>query len=128
MHLVLDKVVDQRDEGAKEETSKNLSVLNSPTVVWAQGQATDSPRQSRDQVRDHKDIVPVMVIRRRNICPSTAGKCPKQSNTGNKLGERRVRAGSHEIPEEDEGESGSGRDSDEDLEERTLRIPVTNGC
>lgn len=128
MHLVLNKVVDQRNKGAEEETGKNLSVLNSPTVVWAQGQTTNSPWQSRNQVRDHKDIVPIMVIRRCNICPSTAGKSPKQSNTGNKLGERRVGAGSHEIPEEDEGESRAGRDGNEDLEERTLRIPIANGC
>ncbi len=128
MHLVLDEVVNQRDKGAEEETSENLSVLNSPTVVWAQGQATNSPWKSRNQVRDHKDVVPIVVIRRRNICPTTAGKCPKQSNAGNKLGERRVGAGSHEIPEEDEGESRTGCDGDEDLEERTLRIPITNGC
>lgn len=62
MHFMLDKEIDQWHQCTEEQTSHNLPVLRRAAVI-AKGYAAQRPRQSRNQVRNHEDIVPVMVIR-----------------------------------------------------------------
>ena len=70
--------------------------------------------------------MPVMVLRRCHISPSTTCDCPEEARPCNNFGQSRVRLRSEDIPEEDEGESRAGSDGDEDLEDRALRIAVAN--
>jgi hypothetical protein len=61
--------------------------------------------------------MPIMVVGRRDICPTTTGKSPEQPNTSNELGKSRVRPCSKKIPKENESESRTGGNGDEDLKE-----------
>ena len=85
MDFVLDEVVDQGHKCAKEQACQDLPVLDSTAVVRAKGETSEGPGQSRNKVRDHKDVVPVMIIRRRNICPATASKRAEQSDPSDHL-------------------------------------------
>lgn len=60
--LVLDKEVDQRNQSAKEASSNPLPVLDRLCVRRAKRNASGSPWDREDDVRDHEDIVPVMVV------------------------------------------------------------------
>ena len=79
VNLVLNEEVDQRNQSTEESTRKILSVFDSLPVVRAQCQTTQCPRERRNNVGDHKYIVPIVSIGRRNICPSSAGQSSKQS-------------------------------------------------
>lgn len=127
MHFVLDEVVDQWHQSAKEQAGQNLAVLDSAAVVRAEGEATESPGQSCHQIRDHENIVPVVVISRGNISPASARECPEQAHTSDQLWQGGVRAGSQEVPKEYEGETRTGSDGNEDLEKRAFRIAITDG-
>jgi hypothetical protein len=105
VNLVLDEEVDQGYEGRKEATSKELSVLEGCRVAGAQCKAAQSPGQSGDKVRDHENVVPVMGVGGRHICPSTTCQCAENANTGDELGERRVRAAGHNVPQADQCEA-----------------------
>ena len=73
MDFVLDEEVDQWDQGTKEATCEYLPILDCGRIIRAQGEASQGPGKSRDEVGDHEDVVPVMVIRRRDIRPTTTG-------------------------------------------------------
>lgn len=126
MNLVLDKKVNQRHKGAKEQTGHNLAVLGRAPVL-AQGKTSQSPRQRRNQIGDHEDIMPVMVIGRCHVGPASAGEGPEQTNTRDHLRQGRLGTRGQDIPEEDEGETGTGGNGDENLEEGSLGISVANG-
>jgi hypothetical protein len=105
VNLMLNEEVDQGYEGRKEATSKELSVLEGCRVAGAQCKAAQSPGQSGDKVRDHENVVPVMGVGGRHICPSTTCQCAENANTGDELGERRVRAAGHNVPQADQCEA-----------------------
>lgn len=71
--------------------------------------------------------MPIVVVGRRDVNPSTSKNGAEQSNTGNKLGTKSARASGQEVPEGDEGETGAGGDGDEDLKDGALRVAVANG-
>ena len=71
MDLVLNEEVDQRHQHSEERPSKDLSIFDSDRILRTQHQTANSPRESCNQVRNHKDIMPVMVICRSYVCPST---------------------------------------------------------
>jgi hypothetical protein len=85
MHLVLDKEVYQRHNSCKEGTGKVLSVLYSGRVPRTQGQNTGGPRNGSHKIRDHENVMPVVVIRRCDICPSSASQGAEDADTCNKL-------------------------------------------
>ena len=105
MHFVLDKEVDQRYECRKEGAGKELPILDRSGVAGAQGEAAKSPRQSSHQVRDHEDVVPVMVVGRRNVCPSSTSQSSENANTSDEFREGRVGPARQDVPEADKGES-----------------------
>lgn len=127
VHFVLDKVIDQRHQSTEEQTGHDLPVLHSAAVVRAESQTTQRPRQSSNQIRNHENVVPVMVIRRRNVCPTTTGERPEYSNTSDNLRKRRVRPRGEDIPEEHQSEPGTGSNGDEDLEEGTFGVSIADG-
>lgn len=62
MNFMLNEEINERYHSSKEETSSASSVFHG-SFVWRSGQQTpDSPWNGGDQVADHEDIVPVMII------------------------------------------------------------------
>lgn len=84
--LVLDEEVDQRYEGSEEGTAQDLAVVDGLGVVGAQGDAAKCPWQSSNEIRDHEDVVPVMVIGRRDIGPASAGEGSEDADTQDEFG------------------------------------------
>ena len=107
MDLVLNEEVNQWHKGREETAGKNLTVLERSSILRTEGNAADCPWQSCDEVGDHKDVVPVMVIGRGDICPSSAGECSKDTNASDELGEGRVWATGQDVPKADKSESGT---------------------
>ena len=105
MNLVLDEEVDQRYESRKERSSKDLPVLEGSGVARAQGETAESPGQSSDQIRDHEDVMPVMVVSRRDVCPSTAGQCSENANASDEFGKGGIGSAGQDVPKADERKS-----------------------
>lgn len=72
VHFVLNEKVDERKYSSVERPGKVFTVLHSCGVLGTHGDHTECPRDGGDQVRDHEDVVPVMVIRRGDVRPSAA--------------------------------------------------------
>jgi len=124
VHLVLDEIIDQGHQGAEKEACQDLPVLHGAVVVGAEGKTSKRPGQRCNKVRDHKNIMPAMVIGGCNVGPTTAHQCPEEPRSKNHLREGGIWSRRKDIPQEDEGKPRTGRDSDEDLEDRTFGIPV----
>lgn len=86
MDLVLDEEVHQRYDCSEKTSCKDLAVFDGLYVRRAQNVAAIGPRNGSDQVRDHEDVVPVMVVGGSNVGPTTAGQGAKDANAGDKLG------------------------------------------
>ncbi len=69
--LVLDEEINQRHKCAEEGCRQPLPPSYGSRIRRAECYAAQRPGQRRNQVADHEDIVPVMIIRRRHVCPST---------------------------------------------------------
>lgn len=107
MHLVLNEVIGQWDNGSKERSSKDLSILQCPVIspTRTQGNAACRPWNRSNEVGNHKDVMPVMIIRRCNVCPSTTAECSKEADAGDEFWEGAAALGCHAVPEGDEGKS-----------------------
>lgn len=105
MHLVLDKKVYHGHKGAKKGRGQVLSVLDRFRIRRAEGDAAKCPRDRNDQVRDHQDVVPVMVVGRGDVGPAATGQCAQQSHRTNKLWQRLAGLRSEQIPQTDQGKS-----------------------
>ena len=70
--------------------------------------------------------MPIVVIGRRDICPSATGQFPEKAYAQDELGKCGIRSCSEEIEEENENKSGTGGDSYEDLEDCTFGIAITD--
>ena len=71
---MLDKEVDQGNQSAKEATSNPLPVLDRLCVRRAKRNTSGGPWDRKDDVRDHENIVPVMVVGRGDVSPAAASK------------------------------------------------------
>lgn len=110
MNLVLQEEIGQGDQGNVEATSEKLPQENSPgVVVWAQGKAANGPWNSGDEVRNHEDVVPVVVISRRDVGPASTRKGSKDTDTEDELGERRAVSCGQDVPHGDQDETGACR-------------------
>jgi hypothetical protein len=127
VHLVLNKVVNQGNQCSKEQASHDLPILDSTAVVWAQRKAAQRPRQGGHQVRDHENVMPIVIIGRCHIGPTAASQGAEDAYTCNELGQGRVWTRSEHVPQKDKGEAGTGCNGNEDLEERPFGISVTDG-
>ena len=85
MDLVLNEIVNQWNQSSKEQTSQDFAILDGTAVVRAECKATQGPRQGGHQVRDHEDVMPVVIIGRCNIGPTTTCQCPEDAHAGNQL-------------------------------------------
>lgn len=128
VHLVLNEVVDQGHQCSKEEASHDLAVFDSPAVVRAQGEAAQCPWQGGNKIGDHKNVVPVVVIGRGNIGPSTASQSSEDSHTSNDLRQGRIGTRGQHVPQENESEARAGGDGNKDLEEGSFGVSIANCC
>lgn len=127
MDLVLNEVVNQRHQGTEKEACQDLSVLDCTAVVGTQCQTAKRPRQGRNQIRNHEDIMPVMVVGRCDVCPPSAGQGSEDPCPSNHFRKSRVGPCSQNIPKEDQSESRTGSYSDKDLKDRTFGVAITDG-
>lgn len=74
MHLVLNKEVDERHQRREEGTCKELSVFECGRIAWAQSKAAQGPWQGRYEVRDHENVVPVVIVGRGHVRPSATSQ------------------------------------------------------
>ena len=124
---MLDEEVDERDQCSKECSSQVFPQLDRSWVGRAQRETTQCPRKRRDQVADHENIVPIVIIRARNICPTSAGQRPEDTHSSDELGQAGARAVGHAVEEEDQQEARARANGDEDLEYGALRVAVADG-
>lgn len=71
VNLVLDKEINQGNKSAKEGAAQIFPVFDSLCVWRAEGETAGCPRNGEHQVGDHKDIVPVVIIGRGDVGPSS---------------------------------------------------------
>jgi hypothetical protein len=128
VNLVLDEEVHKRHKCRKESSAQVFSQFDGTRIRRTQCETSQCPRQSCDQVADHEDVVPVVVIRACNICPSSAGQCPENSHSCDEFWQAGIWSVGHAIEEEDQQEAWTGANGDEDLEDRALRVAIANGC
>jgi len=103
--LVLNEEVDQWHQSAKEGARDVFPVFDGLGVGRAQRNTTGCPRNGEDDVGNHQNIVPVMVVGRSDVCPSSTGQ--GANNPGKRDGFREDTTGlrGEEIPQSDKGES-----------------------
>lgn len=104
MDFVLDEKVDQWDQCSKEPSRKILSVLDRLGVRWAEVDASGRPWDRKYQVRDHQDVMPIVVVGRRDVGPPSAGERSNKTREGDPFGKRVAGFGGQEIKEADKGE------------------------
>lgn len=105
MDLVLDEEVHERHDGAKEGTGDVFAVLDGGGVGRAERDAAKHPRDGGDEVGDHEDVVPVVVVGRRDIGPAAARDGAEDTKVADGLGEGVARLGRQQVPETDESEA-----------------------
>ena len=98
MHFVLDVKVNEGNESAEEGTGQIFSQLDGSRVGRAKHKATHGPRNGSDYIGNHEDIMPVVIVRRCNVCPASAGQGPQDAEEGESLGKAAARSGSQNIP------------------------------
>jgi hypothetical protein len=86
VHLVLNEIIDQGHEGAEEQASQDLPVLDGSGIRRTERQAAQCPGQSCNQVGNHEDIMPIMIICGSNVCPPTARYRAEEPGTRHNLG------------------------------------------
>lgn len=98
MNLVLDEEVYQGYQSAKKCSRQVFSVFDRSRIVRTKGETPKSPWEGSNEVRDHKDIMPIVVVGGSDICPASACNCPKKTGVCDELGEARVWTRREEVP------------------------------
>jgi hypothetical protein len=101
VNLVLNKEVHQWNQGCEEGTTEPLPPFYSLGIGRAERQATQGPWNRRNKVRNHKYVVPSVIVGRCNVGPSTTSNGPKEAHTHQKFGKGRIGvcARGQDIPE-----------------------------
>lgn len=124
VNLVLDVEVDQRKNAAVESTCGVFPVLDSDRIGRAQRNATKGPWNSGQQVGDHEHIVPVVVVGRGHIGPTSASQRAEDAPEGHKAWQLGPRFARQQVPEADQGKARAGRDGYEELEDGSFGVSV----
>jgi hypothetical protein len=126
MHLVLDEEVDQGYQRREECTAQILSQLDCPRVRRAEQDTSDCPRQRRNQIADHEDVVVIVIVRTRHICPAATRQCSEHAHSGNPLSATLAFAIGHAEPKETEQEPWARAGGDEELENTSFGVAVAD--
>ena len=127
MHFVLNEVVHQRHKRPEEGSSQVLPIPNRRGIRRAQRQTSQRPRQRRNQITYHEDVMPIMVIGARNVCPPPTGQGSKDSHARHELRQSAAGTVAEAVEEEDQDEARARADGDEDLEDGALWVAVADG-
>lgn len=145
VHLVLDEEVDQRNKCPKEGTSQVFPQRDGAWVGRAEGDAAGRPRQGCDNVGDHENVVPVVIVSRGDVGPSSASQGAKDAHEGNETGELVAGLPSKKIPQTNKHKPGpcslsaasiphllsrtchTGCNGDKDHEEGPFGVSIANG-
>lgn len=98
MNLVLNKEVHKWHDRPKEARSQDLSPLDAGRIWRAECKASHCPRNRCDQIADHEDVMPVVVISGGDIGPSAARQCSEDSHACNHLREGCIWACGKTVP------------------------------
>lgn len=115
VNLVLYEEIDKRHKGSEEGPAKDLPVVDGLGVVWAKGETSDGPWQGGNKIRNHEDVVPVVVVGRGNIGPSSTGEGPKDTHSKDELGKGRVWSCGQEVPQGNKKETRTYKESCSEL-------------
>lgn len=85
MNFMLYKEVNHRNDGSEEGRRDVFPIFDCLGIRRAQDEAADRPGDCGYQIRDHKDIVPIVIVGRRDIGPAAAHERTKQSHGGHKF-------------------------------------------
>ena len=95
---MLDEKVNERYKSCEERATKDFSKIYGSWIRRAEGETANCPWDGGYQVRNHEDIVPVMIVCGCNIRPPSTSQGPEDTDTSDKFGQDRARSGSHGIP------------------------------
>lgn len=90
--FVLNEEVNERDKSPEEQPSKPLAPFHSLGIGRTESETAQSPWERGDQVRDHEDVVPVMIVCRGNVSPASTRQCSEDTNACDDSRQTRVRA------------------------------------
>lgn len=76
--------VNERDEGYEEAACEIFPQGNGARVGRAQGDAANCPGERGNEVGDHEDVMPVVVVGRGDVGPSTTCQRSEEAHPGNK--------------------------------------------
>lgn len=71
--------------------------------------------------------MPIVIVRARNVGPSSTRQCPEDTHTRNEFGQGAAGTIREAVPEEAEGESRPRTDGNEDLEDGSFGVTVADG-
>lgn len=77
---MLDKKVNERHEGTEEGAGEVFAVLDGGRVGRAEGNTASGPGQRRDNVGNHEDVVPVVIVGRGDVRPAATGQCAEETH------------------------------------------------
>ncbi len=98
VNLVLNKEVNERHQGSEKATGKVLAILDCRRVVGAESDAAGGPWQCGDNVGDHENVVPVVVIGRGNVGPTAAGQGAQDTHGGDEAWQLGAGLAGQEVP------------------------------
>lgn len=127
MNLVLDEEVNQGNKSAEEGAGQIFAVFDGLRVGRTQSQTSQCPWQSGDQVADHENVVPVMIVGTGHVGPSTTRQCPEDSHSCNKLGQTATRAVGQAVPQKDQRKSRARANGNKDLEDGSFGVAISDG-
>lgn len=92
VYLVLKEEVGQRYQCAEETITSYLPILDRLWIGRAKHDAANCPRYCSNEVRNHKDVVHVVVIGRCDVGPSSACEGAEDAHARDELGQRATTA------------------------------------
>lgn len=96
--LVLDEEVHQRHEGTEEAAGQVFPVLDGLGVCGAQGNAPGSPGNREDDVGDHQNVVPVVVVGRSDVRPPATRQGTDDAGNGDRFREGAAGFRGEQVP------------------------------
>ena len=126
MDFVLYKPVYQRYQSPKECSCNDLSKFYRLLIRRTKRQTSNGPWQGSYKVWDHEDIVPIVIIRRSDISPSSACKRPENTHTNDEFSHSSPWPWSEKIPYYHESESRTWGNCNKKLENGSFRISISD--
>jgi hypothetical protein len=73
MHLVLNEEVDQWHKSAEKGRCQVFAIFDGLRIGGAECDTASRPRKRRNNVGNHENIMPIVIVCRCNVCPAATG-------------------------------------------------------